>query len=136
MGSVNALAVSEDDALLASAGTDKIINIWDLHTHARVQSIKLDTVPGALYFYRELLIVAANDARVRAFNVSRGDVAHVYEMHTGVVWALTVRTGLETFERILHMHLDHSLDHLHANSGAESAASKRLFLLLLLLGVL
>ena len=49
-GAVSSLSLSEDGWVLASAGRDSIVSLWDLRTHARLNSIPvLEPLEGAVF---------------------------------------------------------------------------------------
>jgi transcription initiation factor TFIID subunit 5 len=88
-GSVRALAVSPDGRMLASAGADSVINLWDLAQGTKIASLHGHTVGQrvcSLDFSQGSSVLASGgaDDTVRLWDVSKGG------------WSSTARSTKET----------------------------------------
>jgi serine/threonine protein kinase len=90
-GTVNTLAVSPDDETLATAGSDKIIRLWNARTLTQKLPLEGHTGPVfGLSFNRDghRLASAGWDKTVRIWDVASGLVLKSWVGHEGDIWSI------------------------------------------------
>ena len=90
-GAVYAVAISSDDATYATAGSDKVVRLWNAKSLA--QKVALEGHAGPIYglsFHPSgrRLASAGWDGAVRIWDAAAGVLAHSFSAHTGDVWSI------------------------------------------------
>ncbi len=87
---VNAVALSPDGKMAASAGSDQLVRLWDVETGREKQTLKHDSSVYDVVFSPDgrMIASAAKDRRVRLWEASTGALTRSLEGHTEAVWSL------------------------------------------------
>jgi len=102
-GSINAIKMTGDGALVASVGTDKAINFWDYRQSACVMSLdaqrfsemnditfKSDSVGSSgIGAFGSLAVVAHNDGALSFWDLGMRKLAHSVQQHQGETRAVS-----------------------------------------------
>jgi eukaryotic-like serine/threonine-protein kinase len=88
---VNALAFSPVDQLLASAGVDATIRIWDIPTKQPVRTLadhQRDVQTIAFSPDGKLIASAGFDGTIKLWEVATGHLLHTFHGHNEAIWSL------------------------------------------------
>jgi WD repeat-containing protein 48 len=119
------LALADAAPLLATAGTDSVIRVWDTRSGDKCAKLKghSDNV-RALVFSEDgrCVISGSSDGQVKVWDLSMHKCLHTYLMHEDSVWTLALhRAHLYSAGRDRHVFRTHLATHQSTLIGVETA---------------
>ncbi|XP_063995708.1 transducin beta-like protein 3 [Diachasmimorpha longicaudata] len=91
-GPVPQIALSSDDRLMASGGSDSSVRLWDLHHHACTHNLKgVQGVVSVLKFHptRNLVLAAGDDTKIHCWDITTGALQRLLAGHFSRITSLS-----------------------------------------------